>query len=225
MGIKAIVWDMDGTLIHFQINSTKARRAAISILSSHGIEKRRLSIKKSILDNINISKEIFKQRGYTLNQIDLVLKEIDNAVSKIEYLAALNASIIGGIEDVLIFAQRKNLKQAIFTFNKHSHAKISLEKAKILKYFNVIVGRDNIENPKPHPDHLLDICQKLKVNPTEVLVIGDNFRDIECALNVGAHSIAVHTKLAVVESLHKADKIIKEEEIPIKLINEIEKLL
>ncbi len=216
---------MDGTLIHFQINSTKARRAAISILSSHGIEKRRLSIKKSILDNVNISKEIFKQRGYTLNQIDLVLKEIDNAVSKIEYLAALNASIIGGIEDVLIFAQRKNLKQAIFTFNKHNHAKISLEKAKILKYFNVIVGRDNIENPKPHPDHLLDICQKLKVNPTEVLVIGDNFRDIECALNVGAHSIAVHTKLAVVESLHKADKIIKEEEIPIKLINEIEKLL
>ncbi|MHA2398830.1 MAG: HAD family hydrolase [Promethearchaeota archaeon] len=225
MGIKAIVWDMDGTLIHFQINSTKARRAAISILSSHGIEKRRLSIKKSILDNITISKEIFKQRGYTLNQIDLVLKEIDIAVSKIEYRAALNASIIGGIEDVLIFAQRKNLKQAIFTFNKYNHAKISLEKAKILKYFNVIVGRDNIENPKPHPDHLLDICQKLKVNPTEVLVIGDNFRDIECALNVGAHSIAVHTKLAVVESLHKADKIIKEEEIPIKLINEIEKLL
>jgi HAD superfamily hydrolase (TIGR01549 family) len=225
MGIKAIVWDMDGTLIHFKINSTKARRAAISILSSHGIEKRRLSIKKSILDNVNISKEIFKQRGYTLNQIDLVLKEIDNAISKIEYRAALNASIIGGIEDVLIFAQRKNLKQAIFTFNKHHHAKISLKKTKILKYFNVIVGRDNIENPKPHPDHLLDICQKLKVNPTEVLVIGDNFRDIECALNVGAHSVAIHTKLAVVESLHKADNIIKEEEIPIKLINEIEKLL
>jgi len=150
MGIKAIVWDMDGTLIHFQINSTKARRAAISILSSHGIEKRRLSIKKSILDNVNVSKEIFKQRGYTLNQLDLVLKEIDNAVSKIEYRAALNASIISGIEDVLIFAQRKNLKQAIFTFNKHQHAKISLEKTNILKYFNVIVGRDNIENlPKP----------------------------------------------------------------------------
>ncbi|MHA1914282.1 MAG: HAD family hydrolase [Promethearchaeota archaeon] len=225
MGIKAIVWDMDGTLIHFQINSTKARRAANSILSSHGIEKNKLTIRKSILDNVNVSREIFKQKGYTSNQISLIVKEIDEAVSKIEYKAALNATIIDGIKEVLIYAQKKNLKQAIFTYNKNNNAKISLDKINILNFFNVIVGRDNIENPKPHPDHLLYICKKLNVKPADILVIGDNYRDIECALNVGAHSIAVHTKLAVVETLHKADKIIEEEEIPIKLIKEIEKLL
>ncbi|MHA1932141.1 MAG: HAD family hydrolase [Promethearchaeota archaeon] len=223
--IKAIVWDLDGTLIHFKINSIKARKAAITILVSHGINKKKLSIKKSILDNIKISKEIFQQNGSDPNQVNKILEEVDKEISKIEYKAALNATMIKGIEEVLIFAENENLKQGIFTFNKYEHAKLSLEKVKLLKFFDVIVGRDNVSNPKPHPDHLLIICDKLGVNSNEILVIGDNYRDIDGAINVGAHSIAVHTKLALVETLQKANVIVKESEIPHKLIKEIKKLL
>ena len=223
--ITAIVWDLDGTIIHFKINSNKARRAAIKTLKSHGIEKKFLSIKKSILDNMNISKEIFEQKGYDSNQISEVFKDIAKKISKIEYKAALKATMIKGIEDVLIFAKDKGLKQAIYTFNKYEHAKISLEKVNLLSYFDVIKGRDNVSNPKPHPDHLLDICDTLAVKSSEIVVIGDNYRDIEGAINVGAHSIAVHTKLAKIETLKEADEIIKENEIPLKLIKEIEKLL
>ena len=223
--IKAIVWDLDGTLIHFKIDSVKARKAAISILVSHGIDKKKLSIQKSILDNINTSKGLFQQKGIDLNQVNKILQEVDKEVSQIEYDAALDATMIQGIEDVLIFARNKNLKQGIFTFNKHEHAKLSLEKVKILDFFDAIIGRDNVSNPKPHPDHLLVICDKLGVNTNEILVIGDNYRDIEGAINVGAHSIAVHTKLAIVETLQKADVIVRESEIPQKLIAEIKKLL
>jgi len=223
--IKAIVWDLDGTLIHFKIDSIKARKAAINILVSHGIDNRKLSIQKSILDSINVSKDIFQQIGHSPNQIEKIIQKIDREVSKIEYEAALNATIIKGIEDVLIFARENNLKQGIFTFNKYEHAKLSLEKVNLLKFFDIIIGRDNVSNPKPHPDHLLVICDKLGVKPNEILVIGDNYRDIESAINVGAHSFAVHTKLAIVETLQKADVIVRESEIPQKLITEIKKLL
>ena len=223
--IRAIVWDLDGTLIHFKINSIKARKVAINILVSHGIDKKKLSIQKSILDNINTFKDIFQQNGNDPSQVNKVLQEVDQEVSKIEYNAALNATMIMGIEDVLIFAKKNNLKQAIFTFNKYEHAKLSLKKVRLLKFFDVIIGRDNVSNPKPHPDHLLVICNKLDVKPNEILVIGDNYRDIEGAISVGAHSIAVHTKLAIVETLQKADVIVRESEIPQKLIKEIKKLL
>ena len=223
--IKAIVWDLDGTLIHFKINSVKARKTAINIFVSYGIDKKKLSIQKSILDNINTFKDIFQQNGNDPSQVNKVLQEVDQEVSKIEYNAALNATMIMGIEDVLIFAKKNNLKQAIFTFNKYEHAKLSLKKVRLLKFFDVIIGRDNVSNPKPHPDHLLVICDKLDVKPNEILVIGDNYRDIEGAINVGAHSIAVHTKLAIVETLQKADVIVRESEIPQKLIKEIKKLL
>lgn len=224
-GISAIVWDLDGTIIHFKINSTKARKATIKILVNYGIDKKSLSIKRSILDNTNVSKKVFKQMGYSSDQINKIVKEIDKVISKIEHKAALNARKISGIEDVLLFAKRKRLKQAIYTFNKQKHAKISLEKVNLLNYFDVIIGRDNVQNPKPDPEHLLEICDNLNVNPSEILVIGDNFRDIEGAINVGARSIAVLTKLAKVETLQKADKIVEEKDIPLKLIEEIEKRL
>ncbi|MFX1324410.1 MAG: HAD family hydrolase [Promethearchaeota archaeon] len=223
--LKAIVWDLDGTIIHFKINSTKARKAAIGILISYGIDKKNLSIKKSILDNLEISKNLFEQNGFTLDQINDIFKKVDKQISLFEHKAALNAKMIYGIEQVLIFAHNNNLKQAIYTFNKYKHAKISLEKVNLLKYFEIIVGRDNVIKPKPHPDHLLEICNNLGVKPNEIIVIGDNYRDIEGALNVGASSIGVHTKLAKVETLQKADEIVNEKDIPLKLIEVIKKRL
>ena len=149
----------------------------------------------------------------------------DLKVNKIEYEAAINATMINGIDQVLEFAKNKDLKQAIFTFNTKKNAEISLKNVNLLRYFNIILGRDNVTNLKPHPDHLTHICKLLNVKPDEILVIGDNLRDIEAAINVGAQSIATHTKLAKVETLQMADTIIKENEIPLKLIEEIEKLL
>ncbi len=53
-------------------------------------------------------------------------------------------------------------------------------------------------------------------------------RDIEAALNVGAHSILIYTKLSEFfksNAYKKADIIIKPNEIPLKLTKALEKLL
>ncbi len=223
--IKAIVWDLDGTLIHFKIDYLRARKTAIEILRKYGVPKNLLTVKISILENMQSAREFFEKEGFTKEKINQIITEVDTEISKIEYEAAINAKMINGIDQVLEFAKNKNLKQAIFTFNTQKNAKISLNKTNILHYFNIIVGRDNITNLKPHPDHLNYICKKLNVNPNELLVIGDNVRDIEAAINVGAYSIGMQTKLAKIETLKIADKIIKENEIPLRLIEEIGKLL
>ncbi len=223
--IKAIIWDLDGTLIHFKIDYLRARRTAIEILKNYGVPKRLLTVKISILDNMKSAREFFETEGLDQKKINEIIEEVDNEIIKIEYEAAQNATMIKGIDEVLEFAMKKDLKQAIFTFNTRRNAEISLKKVNLLHYFNQIVGRDNIPNLKPHPDHLNHICNILNVKSDEILVIGDNIRDIEAAINVGAYSIATHTRLARVETLQKADKIIREDEIPSKLIQEIEKLL
>jgi len=223
--IKAIVWDLDGTLIHFKIDYLRARKIAIEILRKYGVPKPLLTVRISILENVKLAREFFEKEGYSEEIINEIIEEVDNKIIKIEYKAAINATMINGIDRMLEFAKDNNLKQAIFTFNTKKNAEISLKKVNLLNYFSIIVGRDNVTNLKPHPDHLVHICKELNVKPDEILVIGDNIRDIEAAINVGAHSIAVHTKLAKIETLQKADKIIKENEIPLKLIEEIEKLL
>ena len=223
--IKAIVWDLDGTLIHFKIDYIRARRTAIRILKNYGVPKSLLTVKFSILENMKSAREFFEKEGLTQKKINKIIEEVDNEIINIEHEAAQNATMINGIDHVLEFAKKNNLKQAIFTFNTKNNAEISLKKVNLFHYFDLIVGRDNITNLKPHPDHLNHICQILDIKSDEILVIGDNIRDIEAAINVGAYSIATHTKLAKVETLQNADKIIKEDEIPEKMISEIKKLL
>ena len=223
--IKAIVWDLDGTLIHFKIDYLRARRIAIKMLKDYGVPRHLLTVSISILENMKSAREYFEKEGFSKDKIAVIIEEIDDEINKIEYEAAINAKMINGIDQVLEFAKSKNLKQAIFTFNTKNNAEISLNKVNLLHYFNIIVGRDNVNNLKPHPDHLTHICKELKVEPNEILIIGDNIRDIEAAINVNAHSIALNTNFASIETLQKADKIIKENEIPLILIKEIRKLL
>jgi HAD superfamily hydrolase (TIGR01549 family) len=227
--IKAIVWDLDGTLIHFKIDFIRARRKAIKILKKYGVPKNLLTVKGSILENVSKSREYFKSNKiYESEKITQIISEVDKEIIKVEYEAALEALHIDGIEDVLEFIECQDLKQAIFTFNTHRNAEISLEKVNLKKYFTLIVGRDNVENMKPHPDHLLLICKKLNVKPSEVIVIGDSSRDIEAALNVGAKSIAIKNKLfdvSKIEIYQKAHEIIEEDDIPQKLIGILKELL
>lgn len=225
--IKAIVWDLDGTLIHFKINSIKARRVAIRILKNSGIPKKLLSVKKSILENVKIAREIFKNKGLTSQKIAEIMTHVNESIIQVEYEAAIKASLIEGIDKVLEFAKQKNLKQAIFTYNTYNNAKLSLETAGIDKYFEVIAGRDNVKNLKPHPDHIIYICEKLNLLPNEIIIIGDSGRDIEAALQVGAFSIALNTKIPILldrESFKKADKIIEPNEIPSEIIETLKKL-
>jgi HAD superfamily hydrolase (TIGR01549 family) len=227
--IKAIVWDLDGTLIKFKIDFIRARRKAIKILKKYGVPKNLLTVKGSILENVSKSRDYFhSNKTYESEKITQIINEVDEEINEVEYEAALQASHIDGIDEVLEYIKSINLKQAIFTFNTHRNAEVSLQKVNLMKYFELIVGRDNVEKMKPHPDHLLSICEKFNVLPSEIIVIGDSSRDIEAALNVGAKSIAIKNNLFDLskgETFQKADKIIEENDIPLKLIKSLKELL
>ena len=222
--IKAVVWDLDGTLIHFKIDFMRARREAFKILKEHGIPKKNLSMQNGTIDTIVKSRKIFESMGLSKQEINSIIKEVNDKVVSIEHEAAIKATMIEGIDMVLDFVKTKNLKQAIYTFNTRENTTISLERANLTKFFDVIAGRDDITHPKPHPDHLLYICKKLGAEPSEIVVIGDHARDIEGAINVGARSIGLLTKLARRESLQIADVIVEEKDVPSSLIQVIEEL-
>jgi HAD superfamily hydrolase (TIGR01549 family) len=228
MTLKVIIWDLDGTLIHFNIDFLRARREAIRILKEHGISRGELTVRKSILENVEHSVELFKKKGISPQQIQSIITKIDTRVAEIEFEAALEAKRIDNIENVVQFAQHKGLKQAIYTFNTHRNAETSLKNVKLFEYFDIIVGRDDVENPKPHKDHLLTICSKLDVEPEDTLVIGDTYRDIQGAKIVGAKSIAIKTKTSGFSNkdiFNSADAIVEQEEISENLIPTIKRFL
>ncbi|TFF89357.1 MAG: hypothetical protein EU548_07590, partial [Promethearchaeota archaeon] len=101
MTIKAIIWDLDGTLIHFKIDYIRARKAAIEILSKYDVPKNLISLKNSILNNVKISKRYLKAKNVPEDVIAKLAFEINSRVSEIEYEAALQATRVKHIEKVL----------------------------------------------------------------------------------------------------------------------------
>lgn len=118
----------------------------------------------------------------------------------------------------------KNLKQmglkiAICTSKEHEMAKLGLEKSNLLSYVDLIIGSDDVVNPKPNPECLEECITKLGILPNEAFYIGDHPNDIKCAKNINMISIGVRYSMHI-------DKLKKEEpDFLISNTNEIIELL
>lgn len=108
--------------------------------------------------------------------------------------------VFHGLPQVLATLARKN-RLAIATSKKHSVAKHSLDICEISQHFSMIVGSDDVENFKPHPESIHKILEKFpQKQPTDTWMIGDATTDLimgeaagicTCAVTWGSHSTEV----------------------------------
>ena len=61
----------------------------------------------------------------------------------------------------------------------------------IAKYFTVVIGGDDVQNKKPHPEPLLLVAEKLSLAPAELLFVGDSRNDIQAAKAAGCCSVGL----------------------------------
>ena len=57
-------------------------------------------------------------------------------------------------------------------------------------YFGTVVGYEDSEHHKPHAEPLLVACERLGVEPSAAVYVGDAASDMACAQAAGAHFIA-----------------------------------
>ncbi|MBY8981746.1 MAG: hypothetical protein KGD57_02270 [Candidatus Lokiarchaeota archaeon] len=62
--LKVIIWDLDGTIIHFNIDFIKARKVVISILEKFGIPEGYLVINNNISEYINKAISFFETNKF-----------------------------------------------------------------------------------------------------------------------------------------------------------------
>ena len=195
MALSAILWDLDGTLIHFNIDYKKARAETISILEKYGYPKCQLTQEYYVLKMIKEARDYFsREKIYNNDKITQIMKEIDKKVEMIEREASYQAKTIQGIKEVLEYCSNKKIKSGIITLNTTKNAIISLKSANIINFFpntSYIVGRDKVNKNKPDPEHIMHLLNQLNILSNEVCIIGDHPSDIESARLIGARSIAI----------------------------------
>jgi len=67
-----------------------------------------------------------------------------------------------------------------------------LEHFEIIQYFEVLIGREDVLNPKPHPEPILKALDMMGVEVSkDVFIIGDTKLDLISAKEAGISSVAV----------------------------------
>jgi len=111
------------------------------------------------------------------------------------------------------------LKLGLMTRSCREYAEKILERFNLRKYFDVIIARDDVENPKPDPSHAIKLLKLLNVSADEALFIGDHWSDAECAKRSGLRFVwfkrgdSAHigeTDIPKIEDIKEILRIIKE---------------
>lgn len=82
--------------------------------------------------------------------------------------------------------QRHNIKIAIATADDYAPTLATLQAFDIEDYISAFICADENIASKPAPDMVLELCNRLSLNPTHVIVIGDTAADLQMAKAAGA---------------------------------------
>jgi phosphoglycolate phosphatase len=107
------------------------------------------------------------------------------------------------IELALTFAEL-----GIVTTKTGKYSKVLLEHFNLMKYFKVLVGREDVDKPKPDAEPIIKALESFNLKGKDVYMIGDTKLDLLCAKNAKVNSIAVLCGYGKKEELQKFTKII-----------------
>jgi len=79
----------------------------------------------------------------------------------------------------------------IVTTKTASYSEELLEHIGIMKYFDVLIGRESVKNPKPHAEPIHKAIKLMDASYESTWMIGDTLLDIYSAKNAGVKSVGV----------------------------------
>ena len=185
MKIKAILFDIDGTLIDAREWHKIALDEALAIFGVEISEE----LHNSKLDGLSTRKKL--EFLTEVNGFPKDLHEIVFAVKQDRTLriAATNCYPIVSIQILLMRLELLGLKLVVVTNSIRETSEYMLRYSGILDFFQFIVTNEDVTNPKPSPEGYILACQKLGLDASEVVVIEDGDYGVIAAQAAGIQRI------------------------------------
>lgn len=101
------------------------------------------------------------------------------------------SSEFDGVSETLRLLKAQGFKMAIVSTKRNSMVMKGLKLLDADGVFDVVIGMDDVTNPKPDPEPILLALERLGADKEEALMIGDNYHDIEGGQNAGVRTAGV----------------------------------
>jgi pyrophosphatase PpaX len=96
-----------------------------------------------------------------------------------------------GMEEVLVRLKDEGRRLGIVTAKRRKTVELAFARLPIEHLFETVVGGDETEHHKPHPEPLLLALERLGARPEEAAYVGDAPFDVKAANAAGVYAVAV----------------------------------
>ena len=185
MTIKAVIWDLDGTLLNTLGDLAASTNAA---LARNGMPQRTIDEVRAFVGN-GVAKLIERAvpQGTDAKTTAQVLADF---VAHYAEHSNDTTRPYDGVMELLDTLVQRGMKMGIVS-NKIDFAVKELSRLYFGDRMQVSVGDDPSRRKKPAPDSVLEAMRQLGVSPDETVYVGDSEVDVQTAQNAGLRCLAV----------------------------------
>lgn len=182
---QAVLWDMDGTLVDTEPYWLKSEQAFANRHNAHWeLGDAEQFIGYSLYDTADLLRKKFNLQDHTDQQI---VDELTNGV--VEQIEDELPFRPGALE-LLKELRDKQIPTALVTMSMSDMAKSVVSRIPF-KAFDVVLGGDQVQFGKPHPEPYLRAAEKLGLEPSECIALEDSKTGLTSAETAGTVAIGI----------------------------------
>ena len=180
--VRGMLFDLDGTLVD---TAADIAHALNQTLAERGWQPLAVS---DVAQMIGRGAPILIERaaaagGHALAGADpaALLERFFEHYGALEESNQAAASPYPGVLETLHTLHRAGMLIGVVTNKQHRFAIALLRRLGLFDWIDVVVGGDTCERRKPDPQPLLFACERLKIEPSQALMVGDSVNDVRAA--------------------------------------------
>lgn len=183
---QAAIFDMDGTVLDTE---SVFRTIVFDVCTDLGFEMTD-AVHRSMVGSSHerISQLLFDAygTGFPYARFDDLCR-----TTMRDTLQAGGVPVKTGAREILTALRAHNIPTAIATSSRAPHAQQHLSHAGLIDFFQTIVTRDDVVNPKPDPEPYLLAASRLGIDPVDCLAIEDSHTGVRAAHAAGMQTVMV----------------------------------
>ena len=201
LAIEAVIFDLDGTLAHFNLDFKALRSEVRTYLISIRVPVSVLDVNESIFEMLKKAEIFIKNSSKSPDAFDEVRNRALAIAEKYEMEAATTTSLLTGAVETLKELQKMNIKMGLCTTSSEKASSYILQRFKIDGFFKVVVSREKVKYVKPHTEQFELALKALGVHAKSALIVGDSVVDMQSAKEIKAIAVGLTTGLSTTEQL------------------------
>ncbi len=186
-GYKAILFDLDGVLVDMPKGHYEALNRALRLFGAEIGEDEHVNV----FNGLPTRKKI--ERLEELGRLPAGLKEFINGIKQNYTKEIIPKYCPPNYSKIILLKSLKSrgYKLACCSNSIKETLNMMLVSAGLINFFDLIIGNDEVKNPKPDPEIYLTAFERFALDPVECIIVEDSPHGLAAARASGARVLAV----------------------------------